>query len=132
VSRIYISHLRYDTSRNDVKQIRQRFATRFGADNILDTTSIQTTVTTERQQAVWSCNGLIVVLGRYALNMVDEEGNRVIDDPYDPVHVEIDAGLRAGMQIVVLLVDGTPKLVASQLPEQLQPLLTKATLYQVV
>jgi len=132
VSRIYISHLRYDTSRNDVKQIRQRFTTRFGADNILDTTSIQTTVTTERQQAVWSCNGLIVVLGRYALNMVDEEGNRVIDDPYDPVHVEIDAGLRAGMQIVVLLVDGTPKLVASQLPEQLQPLLTKATLYQVV
>lgn len=129
--RIYISHFPHDTSRNEVDIIRHRFSKVMGVENILDTTMIESEVTIERQKAVWSCNGLIIVLGRYALNMVDEKGNRVIEDPYEPVHIEIDAGLRSGLQIVVLVVDGAPKLVSSQIPEPLQLLLTQATHYQI-
>lgn len=131
MSRIYISHLQYDTSRSTVKRMRQRFALHLGAENVIDTTRVTSTVTTDRQQAVWSCNGLIVVFGRYAMNMVAEDGKRIIDDPYEPVHVEIDAGLRSEMQIAVIVLDNTPEITTDQLPESLQPLLKQATHYRV-
>ena len=57
--------------------------------------------------------------------MVDEEGETLLNDPYDPIHVELDAGLKTLMVVKVLVVDSAPLPKKDYLPEALYPLLNK-------
>ncbi len=128
MSRIYISHRPEDSSRNEVAIIRERLIAEFGEDNILQSTGSNMEVTTNLQRLVWSCDVLLIVIGRYWANMVDERGHYLLEDPYDPIHVEVDAGLKSVMVVAVLVVDGVPIPKRNQLPEVLQPVLKKVTL----
>jgi hypothetical protein len=123
--RIYISYFPEDTSHNDVKIIRKYLNKVFGAENIFDSTDLGQVETTERQQVVQSCDVLMVLIGRYWANMVDEQGNRLIEDAYDAVHVEIDIGLRSATEVFVLAVDGVIMPTRSQIPKVLLPILNK-------
>jgi len=123
--RIYISYRPEDSSRNEVDLIRQRVAHEFGAENILESTGSNVEITTHLQQLVRSCDVMLVVIGRYWADMVDEDGNSLLHDPYDPIHVELDAGLKTLMVIKVIVVDAAPMPSAKNLPETLRPLLSK-------
>lgn len=49
-------------------------------------------------------------------------GRRRIDDPDDPVRVEVETALRSGMSVVPVLVEGSGMPKADQLPEGLKDL----------
>ena len=123
--RIYISHRPEDSSRNEVAIIRQQLIDAFGAENILESTGSNTEITTHLQRLVRSCDVLLVVIGRYWSSMVDEDGETLIKNPYDPIHVELDAGLKTLMVFKVIVVDSAPLPKKDNLPETLYPLLNK-------
>ncbi len=123
--RIYISHRPEDSSRNEVAMIRERLIAEFGADNILESTGSTMEITTNLQRMVQSCDVLLVVIGQYWLNMMDEKGNLLLEDPYDPIHVEIDAGLKTLMVVKFMLVDGVSAPSVDAVPEVLRGLMLK-------
>ncbi len=123
--RIYISHRPEDSSRNEVAIIRDRLIAEFGEENILQSTGSNMEITTNLQRLVQSCDVLLVVIGRYWTNMVDEQGNYLLEDPYDPIHVEVDAGLKTMMVIKTLVVDGSRVPSIDSLPDALKNLMLK-------
>ncbi len=125
--RIYISHRPEDSSRNDVRLIRQRLIDEFGEDNVMDTAGDHMHTTLQRQAMVESCDVFLAVIGRYWLELVDEQGNNLLEDPYDPVHVELSQGHHSSRMIRVLLVDDVPKLQSQDLPEVLRWVATQST-----
>lgn len=118
--RIYISYRPVDSSRNEVRHIKARLIDIFGAENIMDTAGDHMETTLERQAMVESCDILLVVIGQYWLDMVDEQGNLLLEDPYDPVHVELSAGQKSARVIRILLVDNTENPTSDDLPEVLR------------
>lgn len=123
--KIYISHRPEDSSRNDIRQIKQCLIEEFGEDNLIDTASDHMDTTLERQAMVKSCDVMLIVIGQYWLDMVDEQGNNLLDDPIDPVHIEIDAGLTSTPTVALLVVDGASLPKLQDLPTALKPLLNK-------
>src|SRR2546423_6383989 len=68
-----------------------------------------------RQSAV-----LLVVIGQHWLT--DTTGIRRLDDPEDWVRIEIETALQLGLRVIPLLVDGTKKPTADELPQSLRVL----------
>jgi hypothetical protein len=122
--RIYISHRPEDSSRNDVRIIRERLIEVFGVDNVIDTASDHMDTTQERQAVIKSCDILLVVIGQYWHNMVDEQDNKLLEDPIDPVHVELSQARESGLDIRLLLVDEVEQPKAVDLPEVLWWMIT--------
>lgn len=123
--RIYISYRPEDSSRNEVRIIRQNLINEFGDENVLQSTGSNTEITTHLQRLVRSCDVLLIVIGRYWLDMVDVDGKLLLNDPYDPIHVEIDTGLKTLMVIKILVVDSSPIPTPEKLPDNLVLLLEK-------
>ena len=126
--RIYISHRPEDSSRNEVLIIRQHLSDAFGADNILESTGSNIEIITQLERLVESCDVVLIVIGRYWLNMIDEEGMRLLDDRFDPIRVEIETALRVAKPIKVLLTDGSQLPQKENFPKTLQPLSDQKTL----
>ena len=126
--RIYISHRPEDSSRNEVQFIRQHLSEAFGANNILQSTGSNIEIITQLERLIESCDVVLIVIGRYWLDMVDEEGVRLLDDRFDPIRVEIETALRVQKPIKVLLADGTQLPQKENLPKILQHLSDQDTL----
>jgi outer membrane protein OmpA-like peptidoglycan-associated protein len=73
-------------------------------------------------QAISSCQVVLVVIGPHWLAVTDRGGNRRLDDPEDPVRVEIETSLNAGKRIIPLLVGGAAMPTPNALPDSLRPL----------
>jgi hypothetical protein len=74
----------------------------------------------ERQVA--SCDALIAVIGQNWLTITDRQGRRKLDDPDDPVVLEIGTALERGIRVVPLLVDGAIMPNPDDLPKRIQGL----------
>jgi hypothetical protein len=74
------------------------------------------------ESAVRSCAVLIVLIGRQWLTITDNEGKRRLDDPNDYVRFEIQVGLKRGIRVIPVLVDGTRAPQQRQLPDALHRL----------
>ncbi len=73
------------------------------------------------QTAVGKCDVLIVLIGaRWAA--VDAAGKSRLDDPQDWVRAEVADGLRRGIRLIPVLLDGARMPDASTLPDELKPL----------
>ncbi|MFC0865178.1 GUN4 domain-containing protein [Sphaerimonospora cavernae] len=57
----------------------------------------------------------------------DGPGGRRIDDPDDWVHREVKASLEAGVQVIPVMLEKTPRLTEADLPEALKPLARRQT-----
>ena len=120
MARIYISYRSIDSHQKAIQQIYTRLAEKY--ETVTLSPQDQSLDTTVRQAQVQSHNVLLVIFGRYGLNMVDERGNRLIDDPYDAQHIEISAGLKHRMQIHTLVFDDMVEDLSEHIPEVLHGL----------
>jgi hypothetical protein len=74
------------------------------------------------EQAVGSCEVLIVVIGREWLTIKDKAGRRRLDDPGDFVRLEVESALTRGIRVIPVLVQDAPMPRAEELPASLAKL----------
>ena len=72
--------------------------------------------------AVDSCTVLVALIGRQWVTLVDEGGNRRLDNPDDLVRFEVQTALERGVRVIPVLVDGAAPLRQQQLPSELEKL----------
>jgi len=71
------------------------------------------------EQAVGSCEVLIVVIGREWLTIKDAAGQRRLDDPADFVRLEVEAALGRKVRVIPVLVQDATMPRAEELPPSL-------------
>ena len=71
------------------------------------------------EQAVGSCEVLIVVIGREWLTIKNAAGHRRLDDPGDFVRLELEAALARNIRVIPVLVQDAPMPRAEELPSSL-------------
>jgi len=74
------------------------------------------------QRALTKCDVLLVVIGRYWLNVKNNSGMRRLDDPDDFVRIEIATALERGIPVIPVLFDNVPIPTSQELPENLKAL----------
>jgi hypothetical protein len=74
------------------------------------------------EQALRTARVAVVLIGPDWLTSADTAGRRRLDDPQDPVRLEVELALRLGLVIVPLLVQQTPMPQERDLPASLAPL----------
>ena len=72
--------------------------------------------------AVGSCDALIVIIGKQWVTVRDENGKRRLDDPHDFVRLEIGAALKRDIRVIPVLVQGAAMPAESDLPDDLKRL----------
>jgi TIR domain-containing protein len=123
VATLFVSYRRRDTAQI-VGRVCDRLKAYYGAENIfLDIDDLPYGVDFRNQvrERLRHCDVVIAVIGS-SWRGVDGDKSR-LDDKDDPVRVEIECALGAGVAIVPVLVDGAPMPAASQVPESVQPLI---------
>jgi len=68
---------------------------------------------------------VLVIIGNYWADMVDESGINLLNSVYDPVHMAIATGINSRKQLIPILVDGAPMPHPSRLPRELRKLTTQ-------
>ena len=76
--------------------------------------------------AVGSCDLLIVMIGKKWLESTDDRGRRRLDDPEDFVRMETAVALRRGIPVIPVLVQGTVMPRSDQLPGELDALVWRS------
>src|SRR5262245_59134120 len=74
------------------------------------------------EQAVGSCEALIVVIGREWLTVEDKAGRPRLQDPGDFVRLEIESALARRIRVIPVLVQDAPMPRAEELPPTLAKL----------
>lgn len=124
-ARIFISYRRRDGSAGYAGRIADRLTKDFGEDQCFrDVEDIETgTDFVEAiEQAVGSCDALVVVIGPDWLTTVNPNGQRRLDDPRDFVRLEIAAALHRGIRVIPVLVSGAAMPAAEELPPVIEKL----------
>jgi len=121
---IFISYRR-ENAAGHAGRLFDRLAQHFGRDKVfMDVAGIEPGVDFVEaiDQAVGSCDVLIVVIGKGWTRAADAAGKRRLDDPNDFVRLEVTTALRRNVRVIPLLVDGAPLPLTENLPEDLQKL----------
>jgi hypothetical protein len=122
--RVFLNYRR-DDSADAAGRLYDALAARFGHDRVfMDIDAIELGVDFEEvvNQAVDSSDVVIAVIGRQWLTLVDSHGRRRVDDPDDPVRMELEAALGADVRVVPVLVQGVEMPGSDELPEALRKL----------
>jgi len=120
--RVFISYRRTDTAAY-AGRLYDHLVDSFGEQHVLmDVDSIEpgTEFRLVIEQAVASCEILIVLIGRQFLDATEAEGRRRIDDPDDYVRLEIEAALRNKVFVTPVLTEGSLMPRAQDLPVEIQ------------
>ena len=125
MSHIYISYRAVDSHQKAINRLVDHFIQIYGEENVTRSPHRDVLDTTNRQKWVQSHAIVLVIFGRYGLNMVDERGNRLLDDPYDPQHVEISSALKHRLKIHTLVFDDMVDDLGEHLPDVLKGLANK-------
>jgi hypothetical protein len=72
--------------------------------------------------AIARCEVLVVIIGDSWLAEAGANGRPRLEDPHDFVRLEVAAGLRSGVHVMPVLVEGTTMPAENALPRDLQPL----------
>ena len=121
---IFISYRR-EGAAGHAGRLFDRLAQHFGRDKVfMDVAGIEPGVDFVEaiDQAVGSCDVLIVVIGKEWARAADAAGKRRLDDPNDFVRLEATTALRRNVRVIPLLVDGATLPPTESLPEDLQKL----------
>lgn len=122
--RVFISYRRQESS-HLAGRLADRLADRFGEDQVIvdvDTIDPGVDFVEAIEQAVASCEVMLVLIGSRWLYAADEEGHRRIDDPHDFVRLEIEIALRNRLDMIPVLVDGAQVPRSHDLPSAIQDL----------
>jgi hypothetical protein len=122
VGTVFISYRRRDTAQL-VGRVCERLRAYYGAENIfLDIDDLPYGVDFRAQvQATLARSDVLVAVIGSGWRAANGEAVR-LDQPDDPVRVEIELALEAGIPVLPVLVDGAQMPPASQVPASLQPL----------
>lgn len=121
---IFINYRREDTE-GDAITLQNRLAKHFGktqlsidVDNIAPGINIITAI----EDTLASCKVMLVLIGQRWLNATDEQGHRPLDNPHDPLRIEIETAFNNKTHIIPVLLHDTPMPTNDALPESLAPL----------
>lgn len=116
---IFISYRRED-SEGEALHLCNDLKAKLGSDRVfMDVTGIDPGKDFRKviENAVTTCDALIVMIGRKWIDAADEEGNRRLESPKDFVRIETAAALQRDIPVIPVLVQGA----AMPRPEQLPP-----------
>ena len=122
---IFISYRRRGDSAGFAARLTDRLVGHFGAERCFrDIEDIESGMdfVDAIDDAVASCEVMIVVVGTDWVTVENAAGRRRLDDPHDFVRLEVATALRRGVRVVPVLVAGAPMPSADQLPDDLKPL----------
>jgi formylglycine-generating enzyme required for sulfatase activity len=132
MAKIFISYRR-DDSAYASSSIYAQLVARFGRENVfkdVDDPQLLGVDFRQRIRAVLAeCAVALVVIGRHWLDVHHADGRRRLDDPTDPVRMEIETAMAQHVPIIPLLVDGAGMPAAQQLPESLRTLVDYGGLF---
>ena len=121
--RIFISDRQADTG-GYCTELFRKLRQAFGDENVFfDVKSIalgdnwQDVV----ERRIQSCDLLLLPIGQQWLTIKDKKGRARLEDPLDPLRVEIEAARRASLRVIPLLI-GTNMPEEDQLPDELRHL----------
>lgn len=121
---IFISYRR-DDSAGYAGRLYDRLATHFGPQRVfMDVEGIEpgADFVNAIEEAVTSCQVLIVIIGDEWTDGTDAAGHRRLDDPNDFIRLETSAALKRNIRVVPVLVDGALMPRAEELPEEIKSL----------
>ena len=122
---VFINYRR-DDARSEAGRLFDWLSQYFGKDQVfMDVSgSIEPGLEFDRviENAVSSCEVLIVVIGKEWLTAVDENKQRRLENPHDFVRLEIAAALKRNIRVIPVLVEGAAMPEESDLPEDLKRL----------
>jgi TIR domain len=127
---VFISYRR-EESAPQAGRLYDNLSARFGEDRVfmdIDSIGLGLDFTEVIQDAVSSCQVLLAMIGSEWLSIVDERGNRRIDDPKDYVRLEIQAALDRGIRVVPVLINGAPLPSPDLLPPDLRSMARRQAL----
>ena len=125
--RVFISYRRSDTG-GRAGRLSDVLASRLGADNVFhDVTTLAPGTDFDEQIAatIARCDAVLVVIGRGWLVEADAIGRRRLDRADDLVRHEVRIALSQEKRIVPVLVDDAPLPTASELPDEIAPLVRR-------
>jgi len=118
---IFISYRRDDAA-GHAGRLFDRLSEHYGRSRVfMDVAGIEAGVDFVEaiDQAVGSCQVLLVMIGRQWLRATDEHGRRRLDDPGDFHRLEIVTALSRNIRVIPILVEGSRMPAAEELPEAL-------------
>ncbi|MCV2349627.1 toll/interleukin-1 receptor domain-containing protein [Paucibacter sp. Y2R2-4] len=127
---IFISYRR-DDSRHVAGRLADDLAQAFGSDSIfrdIEGISLGLDFTQSLDTALASCSVMLVLIGPNWLTIQNAQGQRRLDLPEDWIRQEIATALRRNVRVVPVLIEGTPLPDASDLPEDLKPLVRRQSM----
>ncbi|MBC8263118.1 SUMF1/EgtB/PvdO family nonheme iron enzyme [Acidovorax sp.] len=124
MSRIFISYRRADSA-GYAGRLHDRLSQRFGQGQIfMDINTIEPGLDFVEviEEAVGSCDVLIVLIGREWLTITDATGRRRLDNPQDFVRLEVATALDRNIRVIPALVGGSTMPHLADLPNALKKL----------
>ena len=124
---IFISYRRSDSS-DITGRIYDRLALRFGQRRVIkDVNSFPLGVDFRDyiERVVPNCKVLLVIIGPEWLSGSGGQGTRPIDDPFDPVRLELAAALKNDVRVIPVLVGGARMPAREALPEAIRMLASR-------
>ncbi len=121
--RVFINYRRKDTQ-HVAGRVRDRIDARFGRDRVfMDVEDIGLGGTWRQEiEDADECSAVMLVLIGERWLEKDESGQRRIDDPFDPLRIEVESGLRHRSRVIPVLVDSARMPRAEDLPFPLRDL----------
>jgi hypothetical protein len=127
-ARIFISYRR-EGSAGYAGRIHDVLQREFGRDSIfmdVDSMPLGSDFTRVMRDEVSKSEALLAVIGPDWLDVRDPEGKRRLENPNDPVRVEIGAALQKKIPVIPILLDGVKIPAAEHLPKELEELRSAA------
>jgi predicted ATPase len=127
---IFISYRR-DDARADAGRLSDHLVAAFGRDQVfMDVDTLQPGEDFQEaiRRALSACDVLVAVIGNRWLEVDDEAGGRRLDDPADPVRLEIETALAKNARVVPVLVGDARLPKANDLPPSIAPLVRRQAL----
>lgn len=121
---IFISYRREDTS-GHAGRLFDCIRERFGDESVfMDVTDISPgdDFTSALDSALASCRVVLVIVGTQWLTSLAADGRRRLDNPDDPVRMEVGHALRSGARVIPVLVRGASMPAERDLPDDLRGL----------
>lgn len=123
-TKIFISYRR-DDSAGTAGRVHDRLEREFGPDLLfmdVDAIPLGANFVKVLRNEVSKCDILLAVIGPNWLDARDQQSNRRLDNPDDPVRIEIAAALRRDIPVIPILVDGARGPSKDSLPDDVKEL----------
>ena len=125
--KVFISYRRSDSAAY-AGRIWDRLERELGRDLLfmdVDAIPLGTNFPKVLHEEVAKCGVLLAMIGPNWLDVRDEHKKRRLDDPNDPVRIEIAQGLQRGIPVIPILLDNATIPKADQLPKDLKELASR-------